>query len=178
MAVGADYSLKAGPAGGAKAAGPLDGKTPSFGPRPAGFADTALQDMANNEFASAAGAGRAAVQSMDRAGVSRGRGHQMRADMAQAAADAGAAQKTSQAELGASQADQRANLAYEGAMRGEALGNQNLLEGLRSNQASERLAARGWGQNMKEAAARGRFGLDSIQLDYTPLLANLLQDKV
>lgn len=172
MAIGADMTLRGSPPA-ARRQSVLAGATPSYGTRPAQFADSALQDMANNETAAAAGSGRAAMQSMDRAGVSRGKGQQMRADMAQASADAAANQSVAGAELGASQANQRANMAYEGAMRGEALANQGLLEGLRNSQVAERLAARGWGQNKREAAMRGQFGLDSMQLDYTPLLNNL-----
>lgn len=176
MAIGADLSLpstsKSPLRPGAQPAAP---KTPAFGAAPPMINDAKVADQTNNMFAGAAGAGQAAMQQMDRAGVSRGRGQQFRADMAQAGADVQAATGAAQVEMGAAEANNRARQAYDVTMRGEKLGNDGLLENLRSATKREQIAKQGWQQDLYEAMRRGQFGLDSIYLDTSPLINSLLQ---
>lgn len=171
MAIGADTSLpslsksplRPGPTAPAQ-------KTPGLGYQPPMINDAKVADQANNVLAGAAGAGQAAMQAMDRAGISRGRGHQLRADMAQAGADVQAAAGAAQVEMGAADANARARQAYDVTMRGEQLGNAGLLENLRAAKMRERVAKQGWQQDLYEAMRRGQFGLDSMYLDTTPLV--------
>ncbi len=137
--------------------------------------DNAMADMANNRLAEAVGAGRSARSAMDRAGISRGKGHQYAADMAEAASDAQARAEVAQMEQGAAKQNSLSRQAYDNMRSNERLQYDGLLENLRSNQASERTARRGWGQDLYETMRRGQFGLDGIQLDYMPLLARLFQ---
>lgn len=137
----------------------------------------AVDDAVNNQLASGYGAREGAMRSMDRAGVSRGKGNAYYANIAQEAADAqgqAAAAKTLQ---GASDATARAQQAKDTMQRGEDLSNQSLLENLRSSQTAERLARQGWGQDMYETMRRGQFGLDQMQLDISPLLLKLFGNK-
>jgi hypothetical protein len=53
--------------------------------------------------------------------------------------------------------------------------NAGLLESMRNAEAMERMAKRGWQQDLYESTRRGRFGLDQYQLDFTPLLSGLLR---
>lgn len=168
MAIGADTSLP----GNTKS--PLRG-TPAFGAPPPMVNDGRVADQRNNLLAGAAGAGRSAMQGMDRAGLSRGRGQQLRADMAQAGADVEAATAAQQTEMGAANANRAARQAYDTTMRGERNANAGLLEGLRASNVRERLARQGWQQDLFEAMRRGQFGLDSIYLDTSPLLDSLLR---
>jgi hypothetical protein len=132
--------------------------------------DSKVADRTNNILAGAAGAGRSAMQSMDRAGISRGRGQQLRADMAQAGADVQAATGAAQNEMAAGDSNARARYAYDTTMRGEQLGNAGLLENLRASKAREGIAKQGWQQDLVESMRRGQFGLDSIQLNTSPLV--------
>jgi hypothetical protein len=136
--------------------------------------DRAVQSSVNNTLAAAAGSGRSALQEMDRAGVSRGKGQQFRADMAQAGADAKARAGAAGAEMEAANSNAAARLAYDSAMRNEQLSNQGLLENLRHSGAMEDVARRGWRQSLAEAQRRGQYGLDSLQPDMS-LLNVLLQ---
>lgn len=170
MALGADMSLPS------RNQSPLRGKSvPTFGAQPPMMDDRRVSDQRNNLLAGAAGAGRVAMQGMDRAGVSRGRGQQLRSDMAQASADVEASTAAQQADMGASNANRAARQSYENTMRGEQVANAGLLENLRSNTVRERLAKQGWQQDLYEAMRRGQFGLDSIYLDKTPLIDALLR---
>lgn len=173
MAIGADLTLappkKAAPAPMQRAA-----SRPSAGMPPM-IADSAVQDVVNNTLAGSAGSGALAMKEMDRAGVSRGKGQQYRADIAQADADATARSGAVKAEMGAAAANANARNSYDMLMENERLSNAGLLEGLRSSSAMERLARQGRSQDMYEAQRRGQFGLDSIYLDYSPLLQGLFQ---
>lgn len=148
---------------------------PSYGYQPPMIADSAVQDVVNNQLAGSAGTGRAALAGMDRAGVSRGKGQQFRADLAQVSADVGARADAEQTEMGAAQANAQARNAYDYAMRGEGISNAGLLEGLRNASAMDRLAGQGRRQDLLEAIRRGQMGLDSIYLDTTPLLGALFR---
>jgi hypothetical protein len=134
------------------------------------ISDSAVAGQVNNIFAGAAGSGRAAMQSMDRAGISRGKGQQLRSDMTQAGADVQAATGAAQTEMGAADSNNRARQAYDVAMRSEQIGNSGLLESLRASKAREGVAKQGWQQDLVEAMRRGQLGLDSIQLDTSPLV--------
>jgi len=170
MAISADSLLPSG------VLSPLRGKqTPSFGPRPPMVSDSAVASQQNNLLAGAAGAGSAAMQGLDRAGISRGRGQQFRADMAQADADAQATAQSNSLESNVADANARASQAYENTMRSEQVGNAGLLENLRVAANRESIAKQGWQQDMKEAIRRGQFSMDSIYLDKTPLLDSLLR---
>jgi hypothetical protein len=61
-------------------------------------------------------------------------------------------------------------------MKGEQLGNQSLLEGLRASGVRERLAKQGWQQDLIEAMRRGQFGLDSMQLDLSPFVQAMFRN--
>lgn len=168
MAIGMDSSLPkqrpavlANPGAGGQAAGPQ---------RAPAIADRTVQAAVNNAYESGAGAGRMAVNEMARAGLSRGKGQQYYGDIAQAAADTKAATDAAGVEMGAAQANATARLAYDNTMKQEQLANTGLLEQLRSNAASERLAKRGWQQDLYETLMRGQLGLDSMYLDKTPLI--------
>ena len=95
--------------------------------------------------------------------------------MAQAGADVQAATGAAQVEMGAADANARARQAFDTTMRGERLANTGLLENLRASGVRERLAKRGWQQDLMEAIRRGQFGLDSIYLDRSPLIDSLLR---
>lgn len=138
------------------------------------ISDSAVQSQVNNTRAAGVGGGRVAMQAMDRAGVSRGRGQQMRADMAEAVGDVQSRIAANDAQSGAAASNAQAQYAYDAAMRGEQMGGRGLLEGLRNARAMAALQQQGFGRNEYEAAARGQFGLDSIYLDKTPLLNTLL----
>jgi hypothetical protein len=166
MPIGADSSLA--PRTGGKRS-PL--AMPNL--RPPMIADSAVQSQANNAFAAGAGAGRSSLMATDRAGISRGRGQKYRADMASANSMAQSTNAANQITQDAGNANASARLAYDNAMRGEQMQYAGLLEGLRSTSAMNQLARRGFGQDASEARARGKFGLDSIYLDKTPLLGAL-----
>lgn len=180
MAIGMDKSLpasgkaatmaprKAGPAATGAAA-------PSYGRRPPAISDRVTQGLANNLSASGFGVGQMARAEMDRAGVSRGNGQAYYGDVAQAQADTKALAASAGAEMDASAANAKAQADYENTMKAEQSANAGLLEQLRSNAASERLARRGFGQDIYEAMARGQLGLDSMNLDTTSLLEKLLR---
>jgi len=130
----------------------------------------------NNLLAGSAGAGRSAMQGMDRAGLSRGKGQQLRADMAQAGADVQASAAAAKVDMDAANSNARARQSYETTMRGEQLGNQSLLEGLRMSGVREKFAKQGWQQDLVEAMRRGQFGLDSMQLDPSPFVQALFRN--
>lgn len=183
MAIGADMNLRPAIGRGGSGSPPLAPKpaakpaaVPSFGAPPPAINDSAVQSMVNNQLASAVGSGRAALAAGDRAGLSRGRGQQRVADMAEASAEVEARSGAAQTEMGAAAANAGARMAYENAMRGEQLQNAGLLEQLRSAGAQERIAKIGWNQNLRDAQRRGAFALDGMQLDYGPLFQTLLQN--
>jgi hypothetical protein len=167
MALGDDRSL-----GKTKQA---TGGTPSLAGMPPMVSDAAVQDVGNNQRAAAAGTGAVSLSEMDRAGVSRGKGQQRMASMAQAGADAKASLDSAKAESMASMQNASARQAYDATMRGEKLQNDSLLESLRDAKVGERLAKRGWQQDAYEAMRRGQFGLDSIYTDTTPLISWLMR---
>lgn len=179
MAVGADYSIRSkSPSGLTPPRGPAapQQSQPSGTPfRRYAMNDNAVSAMANNQRAAGVGAGRMALAESDRAGMSRGKGQQYLADIAEAGATAAGNNAANMTESGAGIADANAQRAFENTASNERLSNAGLLEGLRNNKAMERLAGRGWQQDIYEAMRRGRFGLDQQQLDYTPLLGSLFQ---
>lgn len=170
MAIGADLTLAA-PKKPSPAPVRREPPRPSAGMPPM-IADSAVQDVVNNTLAGG-GSGQLALKEMDRAGVSRGKGQQYRADIASAESSAQKRVSAAQAEMGAAAANANARNAYDVMMQGERLSNAGLLEGLRNNTALERIAQQGRTQDMYEARRRGQLGLDSIYLDYSPLLQGL-----
>lgn len=138
------------------------------------IADSAVADQSNNMLAAAAGGARMAMQGMDRAGVSRGRGQEYRGEYAQGMGDAQARLGAAQAAMGAATANAQARQAYQGEIDAMGLNTSGLLEALRSSKASQGLARRGMQRDLLEAHRQGQMGLDSIQLDTTPLLRGLL----
>jgi len=181
VAVGADMSLSRLPASPlrgltqAKPASPQQPAVPQFGARPPMISDSRVQDVVNNQLASSAGARELATRSMDRAGVSRGKGQAYYGDIAQAGGDVQARNAAAETEMGAASANASAQAAYDSAMRNEQLTNAGLLESMRNAEARERMAKMGWQQDLYEATRRGQFGLDQYQLDFTPLLSGLLR---
>lgn len=171
MAVGTDTRLN----GVGRATASQGGGAPAYGPRPPVIADSALQGVVNNSYASAQGSARNALTSMDRGGLSRGKGQQYASQIAETGATAQAANDAAQAEMGVAQANAGAANAYDYAMQQERLGNAGLLENLRNQTAMNRIQRGGMAQNMNEAMRRGQFGLDSIRPDYTSLLGSLLR---
>lgn len=148
-------------------------KTPAYAP-PIQLVDQgAVDDVNNNVLAGAAGSGRMAMQNMAGRGLSSGRGHQARADMAQAMADTGASNKVAQNNEQVSQQNNLKKLAYDTAMKSEDLMNKNLLQQLKMTRTGESLANQGFEQNLIEAKRRGQLGRDSIYNDFTPLLGGL-----
>lgn len=147
-------------------------QTPSYGSRPPGISDAAVTSVVNNQLEGGYGVGRATLGQQDRAGVSRGRGQQYYANVAQDAANVQAAAQATNTMSEASSADASA-WEHENAMRNEQLSNQGLLEGLRNAQSLANLSRQQQQQQLYEAIRNGQFGLDQQQLDYTPLLNNL-----
>ena len=143
--------------------------------RPFAINDNAVADYQNNQRAAGVGAGRAALSATDRAGVSRGRGQQYVANMAEAAATSEATASADKAGMSAGIANANAQRSYDNTLASERLTNSGLLEGLRNTSAMERLSARDRAMNIQEAIRRGQFGLDQQQLDYSPLIGNLFQ---
>lgn len=150
-------------------------KVPSLGFQPPRINDATVSAAVNNKMAAGVGAGRAALAETDRAGVSRGKGQQRLADMADASADTQARAGAIQTEMEAAAANSAAQREFENTMRAEQLGDRGLLEGLRTATAMERIQKKGWQQDLYEAMRRGQFGLDSIYLDRTPLFEALLR---
>lgn len=171
MAVGADFSLPR--ARGASV--PAVQGAPSYGAAPPRVNDRAVQSMANNQLVSGAGTRESALQSMDRAGVSRGRGQQYRADMAQAMADEDGRTAAAGTEQGAEMANRSARQAFDNTMANERLAYGGLLQGLRGNALGERAAQMGWQQSLYEAIRNGQFQLNSQQLDYSPFVNSLFR---
>jgi type IV secretory pathway VirB10-like protein len=176
MAVGADKSLprERPPVPRPNALAPSAG-VPSAGPPAPRVSDRAVQAMQNNQAAASAGARETTLQDMDRAGVSRGRGQQYYADMSQAIADEDGRAAAAQTAQGAEFANRAARSAFDDTIANERLANAGLLEGLRANTMRERAARAGWQQNLYEAIRNGQFQLDSMQLDYSPLMAGLFR---
>lgn len=175
MAIGADPALRATqPSPLAVPKGPASSQrgTPF---RPYAMNDKALANYQNNQLAMGVGAGRAALSAGDRNGVSRGRGQQYAANMAEAASNAESQATSNKAEMSTAIADANAQRAYDNTRANERIANSGLLEGLRNTSAMERLSGRERALNMYEAMRRGQFGLDQQQLDYSPLIANLFQ---
>jgi hypothetical protein len=179
MAVGSDSSLRM-PMGSPLRPSPRPAApqqhSASSGYRPFAINDRAVADMANNQRAAGVGAGAAAMRAQDRAGISRGKGQQYMADIAEAAGMEGANAAANATESAAAAANQGAQRAYENTRESERIANEGLLERLRSAQASEQLARRGNAQDMYEAYRRGQFGLDSQRLDLSPLLSRLFDN--
>lgn len=171
MAIGADYGLPKQNPSPLRAPPPgvsAQKSAPSYGYMPPMVNDNAVQSMVNNQLANG-GAGEMSLRSMDRAGMSRGRGQQYIADVAAAQSAAEGRSAAAQTEASAAGANANARMAYANTMRNEQLSNAGLLENLRSSSAMERLSREGWRQNMYEAMRRGQFQLDSLQPDYGPL---------
>lgn len=188
MAIGGDYTIGGGNFDPGPPKPPLPGwttkpqasKQAAAGPSPYGQApgmigDEVVQGVVNNQLAQSGGAGMTALQGMDRAGMSRGRGQRSRADTIQATADVGAASAANRTQMGVASANAKMQRDYDNTMRMEQLGTQGLLEGLRSARAKEGIASRGWAQDVYEALANGQLNLDSIQLDLSPFLRSLMR---
>lgn len=177
MALGMDSSL---PGSSRSALRPPQPKPPQKqstaqpqGFRVPGISEDVVGDAVNNQLASGYGARESAMSSMDRAGVSRGRGQNYYANIAQEAADAQGQAAAAKTISSAVDANNRAQYAYENMQKNEDLNTQGLLENLRHSSVMERQARQGWGQDMYETDRRGRFGLDQMQLDINPLLRKL-----
>lgn len=175
MAIGMDRSLptRMPQVFPAQSQAPMQATAPAASMRAPAIADRAVQQATNNQLASGFGARESALAEGDRRGLSRGKGQQYAARMAQDAADVQASALAAKTEMGVADADARARQAYDSMQANERLANAGLLEGLRNTQSMERLARRGFGQDMYEAISRGQFGLDQQQLDYSPLLQGL-----
>lgn len=175
MAAGFDGALKSSAPSPLAPARPAQKQPgyPSYGSPPPMIADSAVADQSNNLLAGAAGQGRSAMQGMDRAGVSRGRGQQGRSDMAESMGNVQGQLAAAKNAMGAASANSQAAQTYENTMKSERLGNNGLLEQLRHNQQLEGLAKRGWAQNTYETMRRGQLGLDSQYLDTSGLLGQL-----
>lgn len=167
MPIGADGGL---PKRSGSRASPL-----SFPGKPPMISDASMQSQTNNTMASAAGAGRMSLMGGDRAGISRGRGHAARADMAQAMANAQSQTQAAGDRQQALNSNAAARLQYDTTRRAEDLQNQGMLERIRNAREMTQVARKGLAMNLSEANARGKFGLDSIYLDKTPLLSALLR---
>ena len=179
MAIGSDRRLGAAPRmnttmGPPRAPSPTTAQPQRFSRAPQ-VNDSAVSSMANNRLAEAAGTAQGAIREMDRAGVSRGKGQRYAAEIAEAAADADARGEVAQMEQGVAKSNAMSRQAYDNMRSNERMQMESLLESLRNSQASERLARQGWGQSMYEGMRQGQFGLDNINLDYSSLLARLLQ---
>lgn len=135
--------------------------------------DSAVSSAANNRLAEAGGAAQGAIREMDRAGTSRGKGQQYAASIAEAAADADARSDVAKMEQGVAMQNAAARQSYDNMKKNERLSTEGLLEQLRGNDISERLARQGWGLDAYEALRRGQFGLDQMRLDMSPLWQRL-----
>lgn len=153
---------------------PAPRQTPRFGYMPPMIGESSLGDAVNATRAQSVGTGRAALTEMDRAGISRGRGNQYAADIAEAGADAQARAGQAQQEMAAQVANAGARQGYDLTMQGEGIANRGLLENLRNANAMAGWQRAGFRQNVYETNRRGQFGLDQIQPDYTPFLRALL----
>lgn len=173
MAIGMDRALPANNQPALKM--PTTGPAPSYPGRAPAMDDRRVQAAKNNMAASSYGAAQLGRQEMDRAGVSRGRGHSYYGDVAQTQADAKASGAAAGVELEASMADAKARQDYDNQARSERTANQGLLANLRNAESGERRARRGMQQDIYEAMARGQFGLDSMNLDQSSLLDYLLR---
>jgi hypothetical protein len=139
-------------------------------------ADSRIQDAVNNQMEAGSGVRELARQQLDNTkGVSRGKGIEYAADIAQSEADAKARAGAASTEMGAAASNAKSQFAYDTAMQNEQLSNAGLLQGLRHGGAMERFGKQGLQQQLMEAIRRGQFGLDQQQLDYSPLLAQLFQ---
>jgi hypothetical protein len=134
--------------------------------------DRSVADQANNLYGRT-GAREMKLQSMDRAGISRGKGQKYRAEMAGAMQDSQNRADAMQAEMGASQANAAAAQQYDAMRNSERMNNQGLLQNLRDNQRQARSARQSAGMDAYETMLRGQYALDSMQLDRTPLLGAL-----
>ena len=178
MAIGADRSLpsrvtsplRAAPAGPSPVAPRAAPSAAAMAPR---IDDRRVADQSNNLYART-GAKELALQGMDKAGISRGKGQQFRAEMAQAQQSSANRADAMRTEAGASQANVSAAQQYEAMRNSEKMSNEGLLQNLRDSERQERMARQSAGMDAYETALRGQFNLDSMQLDYTPLLRQLL----
>lgn len=144
-----------------------------YGPTPPSISDGRVQDVVNNQRAASAAIGTGTLRAGDRAGVSRGRGQQYMADIAQQGADIQARSAAAQTEMGAAAQDAATRQSYEQTMNAERAASGGLLEGLRNARAMENISRRGWQEASRQSRRRGQFQLDSMQPDYTPLLYGL-----
>lgn len=147
---------------------------PPLSPPPS-ISDTAVQRATNAQMSAGYGTRESALRDSDRRGISRGAGQNYYASMAQEAADSQAAAEATKIQMDAAAGNARAQQEYDSALANENLVRQGLLEGLRNDRAMSRLASSGYQSALRQAMLRGRFGLDSMQLDYTPLLRTLLE---
>jgi hypothetical protein len=119
-----------------------------------------------------------AKQSMDRAGVSRGKGHQYRADYAAGMGEAQAALAAAQVQQDAQMANASARLAAKGEAQADALNSRGLLESLRSGQEAQRTARQGFRQSETEALANANYTLRSVPgLDFSGVLSKLISKR-
>lgn len=176
MAIGADLSLPKSQPSALRMPAPMRPQSQPTVSRPPMIADSAIQSAVNNQLEAGAGAREVARQTLDRtAGLSRGKGIEYAADIAQSDADAKARAGAAATEMGAASSNAASQFAYDKAMGDERLMNAGLLEGLRHSSSMESLNSRGLQQQLMEAMRRGQFGLDQMQLDYSPFMASLLR---
>lgn len=148
-------------------------QTPRYSQRPPMISDRSVQAVANNQLASGYGARETALGESDRRGISRGKGQQYFANVAQEAADAQGQAAAAKTQMDAAAANNAAQYEWENSMRNEKLANASLLEGLRNTQAMENLGYMANAQQLSQGNRSRQFGLDSMSLDYTPLLQGL-----
>jgi hypothetical protein len=180
MAIGVDNRLKQKVyRGDPPLSVPGDGsseKKKTYSLRASQVSDSAVADQQNTILATSAGGGRLAMQGLDRAGLSRGRGHQYRADYAQGMGQAMSQLGATQVGMNAAGANAAARQAVDSEMRANDINSRGLLESLRSGAAAQNNARKGFAQDLYEANARGRMGMASLpQLDYSSILQALLR---
>lgn len=168
MAVAMDRSLPSGGQSPLRTAGG-GSASPPRGPR---IDDRRVANQTNNLYARTGGR-EMALRGMDRAGISRGKGHRLQAEMAGAAQDSANRADALRSEMGAGQANVAASQQYDAMQNSERMANEGLLQNLRDSERREQTARRSAGMDNYETWLRGQFNLDSMQLDYTPLLRQL-----
>jgi hypothetical protein len=168
MAVAMDRSLPSGGQSPLRTAGGGSAAIPR-GPR---MDDRRVARQSNNLYAQSGGR-EMTLRGMDRAGISRGKGQRLQADMAGAAQDSSSRAAAMNNEMGAGQANVGASQQYDAMRNSERMASEGLLQNLRDSQRREQTARRSAGMDNYETQMRGQFNLDSMQLDYTPLLRQL-----
>lgn len=172
MAIGMDSSLRGNSRQQVHAPMQATASRPQASPAPQ-ISEAAVQGAVNNQLASGYGTRESALRGQDRAGISRGKGQQYYANAAQESADTTAAANATKTMMDVAAANNATQFDYDKTMWNESLSRQNILEGLRNSQAMAGLGVAAAQMQAALAAKRGKFSLDSMQLDYTPLLQGL-----